>query len=631
MRRLPTILLIGLLIFLGYATTQFIPLTAAPMPQPQPLTAVPPSRPLPLDHAFNVASYRMTATLDPAAKTVTGRGVLSYTNPSSDTLNEVWLRLYLKAFSSPETLWMRESGGEMRGFAMDAASLGDMTLSRIALPEGPNLLATATVTDTLLRLPLAQPLLPNQRIDLEVEWVSKLPRAFARTGYGGRDNTFFMVGQWYPKLVVYDRGRWDTIPWHANAEFFNDFGSYDLTITAPSDYVIASVGLPAGEPTTANGLKTWHFTAENVTDVAFAASPDFKVQTANAGPTEVVLYYLPEHEAAVTEYLSTSVGSLTAFSAWFGAYPHPRLSVIDVPDDAGGMGGMEYPTLVTGGTLGAGNIGHVVSLVTSHEIGHQWWPMQTATHEGREPWLDEGITEYSGMRYMLDANLGVLAAGNGAFSGIGADTFDRTTYFVDSTQPSNLAAWEYSEGGYGAAVYNKTGLGLLTLERVVGSERFFKAMSTYLSAYRYRHPNAADFRATIEGELGPLDWFFDDFIAGTGLIDYAVAPIEQTAQGSRVTLIRQGTVPAPVEAKITRASGATEIKQWDGRTERTSFDLVGDPVVTVELDPERKLAAEMNRLDNSTSTQVQVGAAITLGGRLVFLVQALLQCLSLFG
>ena len=44
--------------------------------------------------------------------------------------------------------------------------------------------------------------------------------------------------------------------------------------------------------------------------------------------------------------------SLEAFSAWYGPYPHPRLTVVDVPDDAGGAGGMEYPTLITGGTLG---------------------------------------------------------------------------------------------------------------------------------------------------------------------------------------------------------------------------------------------------------------------------------------
>jgi hypothetical protein len=54
-----------------------------------------------------VASYTMDVRLDPQAKTVAGEQRISYRNPSPDTLNELWLRLYLKAFSSIDTLWMR--------------------------------------------------------------------------------------------------------------------------------------------------------------------------------------------------------------------------------------------------------------------------------------------------------------------------------------------------------------------------------------------------------------------------------------------------------------------------------------------------------------------------------------------
>src|SRR5258706_1016522 len=212
-----------------------------------------------------------------------------------------------------------------------------------------------------------------------------------------------MVGQWYPKMVVYDRGHWDTEPWHANAEFFHDFGSYDVSITLRQAYVVAATGTPDGQADANDGQKTLRFTATGVTDFAFAASPDFLTRSARAGDAEVVLYYLPEHEASVAEYMDTAVGALQAYSDWYGAYPHPRLTVVDVPDDAGGAGGMEYPTLVTGGTVGAPPGAGFVALVVAHEIGHQWWPMQTATNEGREPWLDEGLTEYSGMRYLLES------------------------------------------------------------------------------------------------------------------------------------------------------------------------------------------------------------------------------------
>jgi hypothetical protein len=578
--------------------------------------------------APEIASYRLDVRLDPAAKTVAGTGRISYTNPSQDALPDVWLHLYLKAFSSLDTVWMREGGGQHRGFALDPSHLGDITVSRLALPDGTDLLQSATITDTLMHVRLPQPLPPGGRVELDVAWASKLPRVFARTGYGGRDDTFFMVGQWYPKMAVYDRGRWDTEPWHANAEFFHDFGSYDVRITVPQAYVVAGAGVPAGEQSAGEGAKMLRFTADDVTDFAFAASPDFRTHSARAGAVDVALYYLPEHEGLVQEYLDASVGSLQAYSAWYGAYPHPRLTVVDVPDSASGAGGMEYPTLVTGGSLGIPLSG-AAGQVTSHEIAHQWWPMQTATNEGREPWLDEGLTEYSGIRYMATANhhIGYAAAS------ISALALERTQYAAAPDVAADLPASSYSQTEYGAAVYAKTALGLWTLENTVGSERFRRGMAEYLARYRFKHPSAADFRSSIEQSLGgDLGWFFDDYLGSPGVIDYAADPIAHSEAGDSVTVRRVGQVPAPVDIQITLASGAQQVRQWDGRAERISYSFPSsDPVSQVVVDPEHKLVAELNRLDNGVAARVQTVPAITLGGRLAFLFQVIAQLLGQFG
>ncbi|HEU5099858.1 MAG TPA: M1 family metallopeptidase [Roseiflexaceae bacterium] len=523
---------------------------------------------------------------------------------------------------------MRESGGQHRGFALDSSNLGDITVSRLALADGADLLAGATISDTLMHVRLPQVLPPGGHVELQAAWVSKLPRVFARTGYGGRDDTFFMVGQWYPKLAVYDRGRWDAEPWHANAEFFHDFGSYDVRITVPSAYVVAGAGVLAGEQQGGDGTKTLHYTAAGVTDFAFAASPDFLTRDARAGAVDVALFYMPEHAGQVQEYLDTAVGSLQAYSGWYGAYPHPRLTVVDVPDSASGAGGMEYPTLVTGGSLGVAVPG-VVGMIAAHEIAHQWWPMQTATHEGREPWLDEGLTEYSGIRYLASTGRRI---GYGAF-GISARGQERLQYGSAPDLPATLPSWEYSQGAYGAAVYGKTAVGVWTLENVVGSQRLRQAMAEYLARFRYKHPTAADFRTTIELSLGSdLRWFFDDYLATGSAIEYAVDPIAQTDTGDTVTIRRVGQVPAPVDIRIVLASGATQDRQWDGSRESISYTFPSDdPVVQVVVDPEYKLVAELNRLDNGASARVEVGPAVTLGGRLAFVFQALAQLLTMFG
>jgi hypothetical protein len=302
--------------------------------------------------------------------------------------------------------------------------------------------------------------------------------------------------------------------------------------------------------------------------------------------------------------------------------------VVDVPESASGAGGMEYPTLVTGGSLSIPLPG-AVGLVTSHEIAHQWWPMQTATHEGREPWLDEGLTEYSGIRYMAAANRRI---GYGSI-GISALAQERLQYAVAPDLPATLPAWDYSQTEYGAAVYGKPALGLWTLEHVVGTERFRQAMADYLARYRFKHPIAADFRSSIEQSLGgDLRWFFDDYLGSGSVIDYAVDPIVRGGAGDTVTVQRVGQVPAPVDIRITLASGAQQARQWDGRTDRVSYTFPsGDQVSQVVVDPDRKLVAELNRLNNGVSTRVEIVPAVTLGGRLAFLFQAIAQLLTLFG
>jgi hypothetical protein len=589
--------------------------------------AAPPRGPAPqaLAAAPDVASYTLAVTLDPAAKTVRGAGTIAYRNPSPDTLDEIWLRLYLKAFSSPDSVWMRESGGAHRGYSAEDAH-GDITLTRLAVRGGPDLLASSTITDTLLRAPLPAPLGPGELLELEVAWESELPRVFARTGYGGRDDTFFMVGQWYPKLAVYDSGRWDTEPWHTNSEFFHDFGRYEVAVTAPAEYVVAGAGVPAGEPEAAGEARTHRFVAEGVTDFAFAASPDFVARSARSGPTEVVLYDLPRAGGDAERYLAAAVESLAAYGAWYGAYPHPRLTLIDVPDDAGGAGGMEYPTLITGGTLGMPAQAGFLELVVAHEIAHQWWPMQTATNEGREPWLDEGLTEYSGMRFMLET-------GRGLFLGLpqSAAAYDLAAYASEPRVRADLPAWEY-EGEYGIAVYNKPAVSLLTLERVAGTERFRAAMAAYLAEWRYRHPTAADFRAVMERELGDLSWFFDDLIGGTGVIGYRVAPIENGPGGAAVTVERTGEVAAPVDVRVRFASGREETRTLAGGEPSTTLRFpAGDPVREAVADPDQKLYAELDRRDNGAYADARLGPMAAFGARLAFWLQTIVHTVGLLG
>ena len=452
--------------------------------------------------ATEVASYQLEARLDPAAKQIHGSGRITYRNASPDTLTEIWLRLYLNAFRSPETLWLRESGPAFRGQGYDPSQPGWIRLEQLALADtGLDLSPVSGDPDqTIARVILPEPLAPGGTLQVAVRWTAQLPRVFARTGFAG---DFVLAGQWYPKLAVYDRGRWDAEPWHANAEFFADFGAYDLVLTVPQEYVTGASGARLGESANGDGTKTVHYRAESVTDIAWTAWPGFRVETrmvtAAGRPVELELLIPPSEAAAAELHLTSAQAVLDAFGTWYGPYPWPKLTLVVPPAGAEGAAGMEYPTFVTTEKgldlpLGLGHGVRIVEAVTAHELAHQWFPLQVQSNEAAEPWLDEGLADYLTIRFLSrwvgpDRSLIDLPFGRLGYAEVHRLSFA----YGAARQPLDQPAWRFPDLPiYAATVYSKASLGLLTLERTLGDERFTAALRAYTDRWRWRHPTTAE-------------------------------------------------------------------------------------------------------------------------------------------
>jgi hypothetical protein len=569
----------------------------------------------------DVASYRLEATLDVGAKQIRGRGRITYRNPSDDALDELWLHLYLNAFRSASTLWLSEAGDQPPGSGFDPARPGWIRVDQLSIAgDGtPLTLTGADADDTIARLPLPSPLTPGQTLELDVRWTSQLPRVFARTGFAG---DFFMAGQWYPKLAVYDRGRWDSEPWHANAEFFHDFGSYDLALTVPAEYTTGASGVRLGTTDRGDGTKTVRYRAEPVTDLAWTAWPHFRsaerAVDANGQAVQVELLLPPDEVGAAERYFAATALALDGYSRWYGQYPWPKLTVVVPPAGAEGAGQMEYPTLVTTQRvdalpLGLGSWVRGLELVTVHEIGHQWFPMQVQSNEAVEPFLDEAFAEYLSMR-LLDRRFGPdrsLVDLPGLRVGL---VPAHRAEFVrrKPREPIDRPAWAYSPADYSAVVYAKGSLVLLTLEGTLGDARFTGGLRAYADRWRWRHPTIADFQAELERSTGqPLDSFFGSVVRGREVAEYRVASVE----ASRAVVERVGEAAIPVDVRLTLADGTARVEQWDAGTPRLELDGQGTAIREVAVDPCARVPIELVRLDDARVERVDPTGplAATLG------------------
>jgi hypothetical protein len=569
-----------------------------------------------------VASYVIDVTLDSEAKTLTAQEVVTYVNTTDEPIPDLVFHLYLNAFSGPDTVYMQESGMARSGAAQDPQRAGSVDVLDIRLTDGTPLVLEEIEDGTLARADLPVPVAPGASIEIALDFQAELPRVFARTGYV---DDFFMVGQWFPKLGVWEDGAWNAHPFHANAEFYADFGTYEVSITLPSEYVTGATGLPVATQENADGTQTVRYRAEDVIDFAWVASPRFLEATRRVEGVEILYLYLPEHEGTVERVLDAAEAAMRLYGDWYGPYPYERLTVGDVPDEGQGAGGMEYPTLIMAGSLfgPAGLEGfRLPELVVMHEVGHQWWQSMVAFNEAEEPWLDEGFTDYSATRAVAQtygASTSLLDIGP---LEVGYLDLRRAEYLSQPRLPMYGPAWSFEGHAYSIATYAKPILALTTLERVLGERTMMALMRTFFRRYQFAHPTTEEFRDVAEEVAGQdLDWFFDGLVYGDGVLNYAVT--EVTAQ--RVTLSRQGDLVVPTEVLITFADGSEERVSWDGGEATLTLAYPDRPPVRrAQIDPERKLVVDVAWHDNGLSRRAEVAPWLALVSRLVGALQGAL-------
>ncbi|MBN1955397.1 MAG: M1 family metallopeptidase [Anaerolineae bacterium] len=578
------------------------------------------------DGAPDVASYEIEVSLDVTAKTLTAHEVVTYVNVTDVPIPNLVFHLYLNAFRDRESVFLQEAGTQHRGYSWDPQHPGWIEVTDIRLDDGTPLLLEPLDDGTLARADLPVPVAPGDSVIVELDFRAQLPRVFARTGFAG---DFFMVGQWFPKLGVWQDGAWNAHPFHANAEFYADFGRYDVRITLPADYVTGATGLPIARVDNGDGSQTAHYFAKDVIDFAWTASPYFSQATRRVGEVEILYLYLPEHEWSVERALDAAETAVSHYSQWYGPYPYPRLTVVDVPDEGQGAGGMEYPTLIAAGTMsmfGVGGLGRVgidrsLEMVISHEIGHQWWQSMVAFNEAEEPWLDEGLTDYSTMRLLTtayDPDTSAFDVGN---IEMGYLDLQRVEYLSEPALPMYGRAWDFDNIlDYSIAVYAKPSLSLGTLERIVGEERMLAVMSTFFQRYQFAHPTTEDFRAVAEEVLGEgLAWFFDGLVYDDGVLNYAVTAVEADS----VTVVRQGDLVIPTEVEVVFADGSTVIEQWDGAGGEITLNYPDRPPVRrAEVDPARRILLDLNWVDNGLSRRLEFSGWLALVVCLLYRLQS---------
>ncbi|MBX3209841.1 MAG: M1 family metallopeptidase [Labilithrix sp.] len=595
-------------------------------------------------HAPNVASYTLRAKLDPTRHTVHGEGTITWRNASSKAVSELWMHLYLNAFKNQSSVFMRAPIGGFRGGHIPS-EWGSIDLKRLVLVDGEtrhDLLPTIELRrpgdedETDARVPLPREVAPGAEIALEVEWDDKLPNIVERTGY---DGSFHMVGQWFPKIAKLEAdGSFAHFPFHHLGEFYADYGTYDVTIDVPDDFIVGATG-PVTETRREGGRLVERHVQGDIHDFAWTAWDGYRVKKETIHGVDVTVLAPAGYDDHVERELETMRFALPHYGARYGKYPYPVLTLVHPPVTASEAGGMEYPTLITTGQPSWLPRGlWFVEGVTIHEFGHQYFYGLLASNEDAWPFLDEGLNSY--------AENEAMAAWKGAGSGIhfaGLTIGDveaqaeRARHFGHDEKIAQGAGAFATGSAYGALVYSRTAALLETIARAYGKAKMDRALGVYARRFRFRHPTPNDLIDTIRAEIGP--GAADNLRAGLfdkGWVDYTITQTsshpshgaagmfdrdgkretispDKTARPNRydgsVLVVRRGTLRFPVEIELVATDGSRSRVTWDGEAESFRVPYSGSAALrSAIVDPDDRILLDEHPQNNFATAPGQATA-----------------------
>ncbi|HEV8395246.1 MAG TPA: M1 family metallopeptidase [Vicinamibacterales bacterium] len=622
----------------------------------QPAPAAVPSRggvqtfdqPLPEALSPRNASYDITVRLDPVRKEIKGRETIRWRNISAATSNELQFHLYWNAWRNDDSTWLRESRLRAQAPARprdvvrrpEETGASDVTSIKVTPAGGVAADLTAAIRylapddgngadRTVMAVTLPDTVGPAATVQIEIEWTGRIPFAAARTGWIG---DYFFFGQWFPKIGVLEDGGWNTHQFHNATEFYADFGVYNVQMTVPGGYTLGATGREMRRVDNADGTTTHSYHADDVADFGWTTSPSFvEERRAFNHPklpsVEMRLLLRPEHRGQETRQFAAAAAALEYYGQWFGAYPYGNITIVD-PADQSNSDGMEYPMIFTGRAnwLSPASVA-TPDLTITHETGHQWWYGVVATNEFENGWMDEGFNTWATARVIEETRRSNLMAVR-TFGGFipyalnvplsrEVDGNRMPAYRPDAKSDAQTTpTFRYWPRSANAITYAKTALWMHTLERHLGWPTMQKVMATYFDRWKFRHPRPQDFFQVVNEVSGQdLTSFFDQVVRTSNTFDYAVQELKQEplSQGrTRAVVVAQrlGEATFPVDVVTTFADGQQATEHWDGKDRRVIYAYERPARVTrVEIDPGQVLLLDINRTNNSRTTQPRAAEA----------------------
>lgn len=605
--------------------------------------------------------YDIEVNLDVDNKVITAKEKIVWYNKSNTSTNEIQFHLYPNGYKSTRTEFAKgydlsstdaQTEIKISNFLVNGAEMELIYFQ----PEIPN-----PHDSTVAKVILEDGIEPGDSVEIYFDYSMKIPRSVKRLGYATGRN-FFFISQWFPKVGVFENGKWICSQYHPYLNFYSDFGNYKVNIKVPENYTVASTGI-INSITQENNKALYSIEQNGVHDFVWLATDEIlyrnSVYTRKDGTQiQINTYVQPEREKYFYRYFECVKNCLEYFEDNIGIYPYQNISLVDVPRTSG-SGGMEYPTLftVSANLFSPQSTGWPEYLV-AHEFSHQFFHGLLASNEVYEAWIDEGFTSYIATKIMykyypdifvyftMASYVPVFGLNFFSYNGIPIiytlvdinlpEGVRSMMSYHRSMSLGTLADTSYKLPGrlsYVVNSYSKPELVLLTLERYVGYEKMMEILKTFYDEYKFKHPTADDFIRIVKSSVDEeIDWFFDQFYRSSNTFDYQVTSITKKDNETYEVLAERLSDGIFKNDVVLYTDKETLKQKWDGTDRWKVFVFkTKHNVLAAEVDPQRKNLLDYNFANNSYTIEPRRWASWSLAIRVFFWVQNALMILGSVG
>ena len=531
----------------------------------------------------NGADYDMHIRFDPVSGELIGREAISFRNDSPDSLRSLVLKVMPNLFKRGSA---RDEGiapeDVSEGVTLTSVTVDGQTLDPAPGGEQVNHYMNGNI------VVITNPVPPGGTADLSIEWRHMVNRG-SHGRSGGVDSTSWFNAYFFPRIAVRDDiDGWDASPHLGTAEFYNDFGDFDVTVEVPHGYVVWATGLlqnpdevlapeiaaryrtaqesdeivhivdaellDSGRITAAapGGTNSWRFRAEYVPDFAFAVSDHYLwdasslvVDPATGRRVLIDAAYNPE-SADFYEVAEVARNSIDYMSREFPGvpFPYPQETVFN------GLSEMEFPMMVN--DLSSEDRQYMISL-TSHEIFHTYFPFYLGINEIKYAWMDEGWATFGD--YFITNHL----MPDEPYPLFGMDAYESEAGGWNDL-PIMAGSGQNKNPAYFLDSYPKPAFFYLLLRDMWGQERFGAVIREFVERWNGKHPTPWDFFNTLENVTGDeLAWLIRPWFFEYGYPDLALGDVSRTGDTYRVEVVRSGARPVPIDITITWADDSETV------------------------------------------------------------------------